>query len=105
MRFLPPRAVSIFACLDPSSHLAYLKMTISVTEFKAHCLDIVRRVEATGEVVTITRRGKVVARLSPCTEGKAGELTPWERLQALGGKLLAAPEESVLLDEDFEALR
>jgi hypothetical protein len=32
-------------------------------------------------------------------------MKPWEQLRALGGRLLAAPGESVLRDEDFEALR
>ena len=40
-------------------------MGMSVTEFKQHCLEIIRRVETTGRSVTITRRGKVVARLQP----------------------------------------
>jgi prevent-host-death family protein len=78
-------------------------MDISVTQFKHRCLQVIRGVERTGRAVTITRRGKVVARLQPCTGPAA--LKPWERLQARGGKLLAAPGESVLLDEDFEALR
>lgn len=81
-------------------------MDISVTEFKHRCLEVIRGVEKTGRPVAITRRGKVVARLQPCAglPGPAA-LKPWERLQALGGKLLAAPGESVLHDGDFEALR
>ncbi len=54
-------------------------MDISVTEFKQRCLEIVRRVENSGKSVAITRHGRVVARL------ESGE--------------------SVLRDEDFEALR
>jgi hypothetical protein len=30
---------------------------------------------------------------------------PWQQLRALGGELLAEPNESVLKEEDFEALR
>jgi prevent-host-death family protein len=84
----------------------YLEMDISVTEFKHRCLDIVRQVEKTGRVVTITRRGKVVARLSPCRspQGQAN-VSPWEQLRAIGGRLLAEPGESALRDEDFKALR
>lgn len=81
-------------------------MDISVTEFKQRCLDIVRNVERTGQAVAITRRGKVVARLTPSSVGTARvERKPWEALRSLGGKLLAEPGESVLRDEDFEAMR
>ncbi len=81
-------------------------MDISVTEFKQRCLEIVRRVERTGRSVAITRRGRVVARLLPSV-GATGTsaLKPWEAMRALGGRLLAEPGESVLPDEDFEALR
>lgn len=81
-------------------------MAISVTELKHRLLEIVGRVEKTRASVTITRRGKVVAHLQPSL-GETGEAQqkPWEQLRALGGKLLAEPGESVLRDEDFEAMR
>lgn len=81
-------------------------MDISVTAFKQRCLAIIRGVERTGAPVAITRRGRVVAQLrrpAP-VHGTAGT-RPWERLRAIGGRLLAAPGESVAKDEDFEALR
>lgn len=81
------------------------QMDITVTEFKHRCLEIVRRVERTGQSVAITRRGKVVARLAPSSASTAGPAKPWAALRALGGRLLAQPGESVLRDEDFEALR
>jgi prevent-host-death family protein len=81
-------------------------MDISVTDFKHRCLEIIRRVEKTGRSITITRRGKAVARLQPPAAGAGREAArPWERLRALGGRLRAAPGESVVRDEDFEALR
>lgn len=81
-------------------------MDISVTEFKQHCLEIIRRVERSGHTVAITRRGKVVARLQPSSPLTAPRgLKPWEHLRALGGRLIAGPGESVITDEDFEALR
>ncbi len=81
-------------------------MDISVTEFKHRCLDLVRGVERSGRVVTITRRGKVVARLVPCQSPIGSEaLSPWEEVRAIGGTLLADPCESVLNEEEFEALR
>ena len=81
------------------------QMDISVTEFKHRCLEIIRRVEKTGKPVAITRRGKVVARLNPSGPAGAAGLKPWQQMRALGGRLLAEPGESVLPDEDFEALR
>ena len=80
------------------------QMVISVTDFKARCLDLIRKVEKSGTPVTIKRRGKTVARLEPA-QGPESDLRPWEQLRALGGEVHAAPEESVLKDEDLEAMR
>jgi len=81
-------------------------MAISITKFKNSCLSVIRRVEATGQAVSITRRGRVVARLAPSFDNRqrAG-IKPWQQLRELGGKLLAEPGESVVREEDFEALR
>ena len=78
-------------------------MVIRVTEFKRRCLEIIREVERTGKTVSITRRGKVVARLQPSAKID-GSLKPWERLRGTA-KCLFEPGESVLKDEDFESLR
>lgn len=78
-------------------------MTITVTEFKARCLEILRDVEESGEPVTLVRRKKVVAVIYPAHIGNA-EVKPWHRLRGMA-TLHAAPGESVLRDEDFEALR
>jgi antitoxin (DNA-binding transcriptional repressor) of toxin-antitoxin stability system len=80
------------------------KMDISVTEFKARCLDLIRQVEASGKAITIRRRGKVVARLEPASSG-SGHGKPWEQLRALGGRTQVKANESAWADEDFEALR
>jgi antitoxin (DNA-binding transcriptional repressor) of toxin-antitoxin stability system len=81
-----------------------LRMDISVTAFKAHCLDLIRQVEDSGEAITIRRRGKVVARLEPAN-GSSGQGKPWEELRALGGHTEVKANESVWADEDFGALR
>jgi prevent-host-death family protein len=79
---------------------------ISITEFKQRCLEILRQVEETGQVVTIRRRGKVVARIEPPVPSQArASMKPWERVRLMGGRLLAKPAESVLRDKDFEVLR
>lgn len=77
-------------------------IAVSVTEFKAHCLDMIRQVEKAGAAVDLVRRGKVVARLVPTTPTPRG--TPaWLRLRGRG-VLVAPPEESVLEESDFEAV-
>jgi antitoxin (DNA-binding transcriptional repressor) of toxin-antitoxin stability system len=78
-------------------------MTVSETELETRCLDIIREVEANGEVVEITRDGTVVARLLPA-RAAAADVKPWDRLRGMA-VLHADPEESVLHDSDFEALR
>ncbi len=79
-------------------------MDIKVTDFKQRCLEIIRRVERTGKSVSITRRGKVVARLGPAARMADTRIKPWERLR---GTAVCdfEPNESVLRDEDFEAMR
>ncbi|MBI2802651.1 MAG: type II toxin-antitoxin system Phd/YefM family antitoxin [Gammaproteobacteria bacterium] len=81
-------------------------MAISITEFKNTCLEVIRCVEKTGRPVSITRRGKVVARIGPSFAAATdGNLAPWEQLRAMGGRLIAKPGESAVLAKDFEALR
>ena len=79
-------------------------MDISVTDFKARCLDLIRKVEQSGKAITIRRRGRVVARLEPAGAPKDGG-HPWEQLRALGGRANVKANESVWADKDFEALR
>jgi antitoxin (DNA-binding transcriptional repressor) of toxin-antitoxin stability system len=79
-------------------------MDISVTEFRARCLELVHRVESGGGPVDIKRRGKVVARLACAPAVAEARQKPWERLRGTG-KLTGAPEASVLHARDFEAAR
>ncbi len=79
-------------------------MDISVTRFRASCLELIRRVESGGEPVDIKRRGKVVARLAPPPAAGEAPRKPWERLRG-SGELLAQAEESVLDVGEFEAGR
>jgi prevent-host-death family protein len=80
-------------------------MHISITELKQRFLEIMRRVERTGKPVGITRHGRVVAELRRPAKQAAMLAKPWKRLRATGGHLIASPDESVLKDEDFEAMR
>ncbi len=79
-------------------------MDISVTDFKARCLDLIRKVEASGKAITIRRRGQVVARLEPASSALSNG-KPWEQLRALGGRTDVKANESGWTDTDFEALR
>ena len=79
-------------------------MDISVTEFRAHCLELIRQVEAGGEVVDIKRHGRLVARLTPAVSSPNDTPRPWEALRG-SGELLGDPEESVLDAQAFDALR
>lgn len=44
--------------------------TIGAAEFKAHCLRILDEVQRTGESVTVTKRGKPVAEVTPVKSTK-----------------------------------
>ena len=52
-------------------------MDISVTRFRAQCLELIRQVESGGEVVEITRHGKTVARLTSPTGSITQSQRPW----------------------------
>lgn len=77
------------------------QMTISVTEFKAHCLRILREVERSNRPVEISKQGRVRYRIVPVREPEAA---PWMRLRS-HGLLTACPEESVMSGDDWEASR
>lgn len=53
-------------------------MKVTATEFKAKCLALIDRVQSKGEVVTITKRGRVVAKL--VAERDTGD-RPWLALR------------------------
>lgn len=79
-------------------------MTITITEFKAKCLHLIRQVEAQGKPIDIARRGRVVVRLISAAPVGAPRDKPWQRLRG-SGRLESAPGESALADSDFKALR
>ena len=66
------------------------EMTITITEFKARCLEILRMVEETGESVTIVKRNRAVAVVYPSL-GEAENAA--ERRLAGTATLLASPDE------------
>jgi prevent-host-death family protein len=66
---------------------------ITATEFRARCLEILDRVEESGEEVVITKRGRPVARVVPLAP-----VRPWLALRGRGttdlepGESAADPE-------------
>lgn len=83
--------------------IAKNEMTISVSELKARLLEIVREVEREGTVIDVERHGQVVARIIPASSLSKAD-RPWEALLGAGA-LLAAPEESILKESDFDVSR
>lgn len=75
--------------------------TIAAAEFKAKCLAIIDRVHDRGEPITITKRGKVVARLVPA--GDEDE-KPWLRLRGLGARYID-PFRPVFDDDEYDCLK
>ena len=79
-------------------------MDISVTHFRAHCLELIRQVESGGEVVEIKRHGNTVARLTPPAGSTSPTQRPWEALRG-SGVLAMEPSDSVFEAQAFTALR
>jgi len=76
-------------------------MKISATEFKAKCLSILDKVESSGESVTITKRGRVVAQLTAANTRER----PWLQLRGTVTKWTGDPLAPVIDPEDVEALK
>jgi len=76
-------------------------MNIAAAEFKAKCLALLDQVHERGQSITITKRGRVVARLVPAGDD---DDRPWERVRGTarwhGDPLAPAVEES-----EIDALR
>jgi prevent-host-death family protein len=73
--------------------------TIPAGEFKAKCLALMDEVQATGEAVVVTKRGKPVARLAPMADE-----TEKESPEAIFGCLrgfLSVPGETIDPEEPF----
>ena len=77
-------------------------MKMSATEFKAKCLAVLDRVHSRRESVTITKRGRVVARLVPDDDV---EEKPWLRLRLRGATWHGDPLAPVVSDNDIDALK
>ena len=54
--------------MAPESTARGAARTIKASEFKAKCLKLMDEVAASGEEIIITKRGRPVAKLTPCRE-------------------------------------
>jgi prevent-host-death family protein len=73
--------------------------TISATEFKAKCLQLLDEVQRTGEELVISKRGKAVARVVAEKESK-----PWLTLRGTGA-YTGDPFAPALGETEIEALK
>jgi prevent-host-death family protein len=76
-------------------------MKIAAAEFKAKCLALIDRVRERGEPITITKRGRVVARLVPADDENDH---PWRRVR---GKVrwIGDPFTPVVDESEIDALK
>ncbi len=72
---------------------------VSATEFKAKCLQLLDLVQATGDEIVISKRGKPVARVVAEREAK-----PWLALRGTG-RFKGDPFEPALSDSEINALK
>jgi prevent-host-death family protein len=77
-------------------------MKMNATEFKAKCLALIDQVHARREPVTITKRGRVVARLVPAD---AGAERPWLRLRDRPAVWHGDPYAPVVTDREIDVLK
>ena len=76
-------------------------MNVPAAEFKARCLALLDEVHQTGKAITITKRGRVVARLVAADED---EQRPWVRIRGTA-KWVGDPVAPAIDEDDIDALR
>ena len=76
-------------------------MNVPAAEFKARCLALLDEVHQTGKAITITKRGRVVARLVAADED---EQRPWVRIRGTA-KWVGDPIAPAIDEDDIDALR
>ncbi len=76
-------------------------MKVAASEFKAKCLALIDRVRDRGEPITITKRGRVVARLVPAADE---DDRPWLRLRGTA-RWIGDPFAPAVDESEIESLR
>ena len=79
-----------------------VRETIVISEFKAKCLGILRRVQETGRPVVVTRRGQRIAEIHPPSPVYSGP--EWLGSFADRGRIIGDLVEPIGA-EDWEALK
>lgn len=74
---------------------------LPAAEFKAKCLALIDRVRERGEPITITKRGRVVARLVPAGDEND---RPWMSLRGQG-RWTGDPFAPVVDEQEVEVLK
>ena len=77
------------------------EVTFPAAEFKAKCLALIDQVRERGESITITKRGRIVARLVPA--GDEDE-RPWMTLRGRG-RWTGDPFAPILDEHDIQVLK
>ena len=77
-------------------------MKVNATEFKAKCLSLIDRVHSKGEIVTITKRGRIVAKLVGDVQA---EEQPWLALRGQPATWKGDPFAPAVEDDEIEAYR
>jgi prevent-host-death family protein len=77
------------------------ELTLPAAEFKAKCLALIDRVRERGEPITITKRGRVVARLVPAGDE---EERPWLALRGRG-RWTGDPYAPAVVERDIQVLK
>ncbi|HXG89135.1 MAG TPA: type II toxin-antitoxin system prevent-host-death family antitoxin [Vicinamibacterales bacterium] len=77
-------------------------MDVNASQFKAKCLALIDLAHATGEVITITKRGRVVAQLIGAASTPA---QPWRELRGSAAAWTGDPFAPVLSEDEVDALR
>ena len=62
--------------------------TVAASEFKAKCLRLLDEVEAKGEVLVITKRGRPVARVVPVSPPRRSLRGTWKGLVKIKGDIV-----------------
>jgi len=76
-------------------------MKIAASEFKAKCLALLDRVSEDGQPITITKRGRVVARLVPAADEAE---KPWLRVRGRA-RWTGDPLAPAVAEDEIDALR
>ena len=74
--------------------------TVPISEFKARCLAMLEEVEKTGECLTIVKRGKPIALISPIAAAGYPQLALMGTVKTIGN--IVSP---VVPEEDWECLQ